>query len=97
MVASSRDIIDPAGRIVLRNVGLAGLGAASRGERPSADRFTRREHLRRTVLRAAATRSLDRDRGLARRPGYLIDQATYSRVLLDGDLVALPGPLAAFR
>ena len=30
-------------------------------------------------------------------PGYIIDQATYSRVLLQGDFAATPGPLAAFR
>ena len=30
-------------------------------------------------------------------PGYLIDQATYCRVLLRGDLATTPGSLASFR
>ena len=30
-------------------------------------------------------------------PGYLIDQSTYCRVLLHGDLATAPGTLAAFR
>ena len=98
MVASSRDIIDPAGRIVLRNVGLAGLEGRVAG----------RTALRRSVhaganifgepscvlLRRGALTAIG---GWHGRPEYLIDQATYSRVLLDGDVVALPGPLAAFR
>jgi glycosyltransferase involved in cell wall biosynthesis len=98
MAASPRDIIDAAGTPVLRNRGLAGL----RGEVDGA------EAIRRTVLagtnifgepasvlfrRAALVEAGGWD---ARFP-YLIDQATYCAVLLQGSLVAVPRTLASFR
>lgn len=98
MVASSRDIVDASGRPIVRNHGLAGL----RGRVPGI------EALRRGVLRGAnifgepCSVMLRRDvleliGGWHGGPGYMIDQGTYSRALLHGDFVAVPGPLAAFR
>jgi glycosyltransferase involved in cell wall biosynthesis len=98
MAASPRHIIDAAGTPVLRNRGLAGL----RGEVDGA------EAIRRTVLagtnifgepasvlfRRAAL--VDAGGWDARFP-YLIDQATYCTVLLQGSLVAVPRALASFR
>jgi hypothetical protein len=45
--------------------------------------------VRRTALEAAG--------GWHGDPGFMIDQATFCRVLLLGDLVTTPGSLAAFR
>jgi glycosyltransferase involved in cell wall biosynthesis len=98
MAASPRDVIDAAGTPVLRNRGLAGL----RGEVNGA------EAIRRTVLagtnifgepasvlfRRAAL--VDAGGWDARFP-YLIDEATYCAVLLQGSLVAVPRALASFR
>lgn len=98
MVASSRDIVDGSARTVLRNVGLGGLQGRVPG-RAALRRSVQRGAnifgepmcvlLRRTALQSAGLWHGD--------PGYLIDQATYCRVLLQGDLIAVPGPLAAFR
>ncbi len=98
MVASSRDIVDASGRTVVRDVGLGGLHGRVPGRRA----------IRRSVLRGAnifgepmcvlfRRTALEAAGGWHGDPGYLIDQATYCRVLLQGDLVAVPGPLAAFR
>jgi glycosyltransferase involved in cell wall biosynthesis len=98
MAASPRDVIDAAGTPVLRNRGLAGL----RGEVNGA------EAIRRTVwagtnifgepasvlFRRAAL--VDAGGWDARFP-YLIDEATYCAVLLQGSLVAMPRALASFR
>jgi glycosyltransferase involved in cell wall biosynthesis len=98
MVASPRDIVDATGRPVIRNLGLGGLAGRVPGERA----------LRRSVLAGAnifgepccvllRRRVLTAIGGWHGTPGFLIDQATYCRALLQGDLVATPGPLAAFR
>jgi len=98
LVASSRDIVDAAGRKVVRNLGLGGLQGRVDG----------RTALRRSVLSGTNILGepccvlLRRDvmtqiGGWHGRLGYMIDQATYSRVLLHGDLETTPGPLAAFR
>lgn len=98
MVASPRDIVDASGRPIVRNQGLAGLTG----------RVTGAEALRRGVLRGAnifgepccvmlRRSTLEQIGGWHGDPGYMIDQGTYSRVLLHGDFVATPGPLASFR
>ena len=98
MVASPRDIVDAAGRPVVRNLGLGRLTGRVPG----------RVALRRSVLAGAnifgepccvllRRRVLTAIGGWHGTPGFLIDQATYCRSLLRGDLVATPGPLAAFR
>ena len=98
LAASARDIVDAAGTPVLRNRGLGGL----RGE------VTGTEAVRRTVLAGRnifgePASVLFRRAALADAGGwdgrfpYLIDLATYCAVLLHGNLVAVPRPLAAFR
>lgn len=98
MVSSSRDMIDASGRVVLRNVGLKG-----RQRRIAGHDAVRRSVLAGTnvfgepccvLLRTSALRQIG---GWQGEHGYLIDQLTYSRILMSGDLVATPGPLAAFR
>lgn len=99
LVASKRDLIDASGRHVLRNLGLGGL-PTGRVPGPSA--------VRRTVLRGANVfgepacvllrRSvLERVGRWNGSPGFVIDQSTYCRVLLHGDLVTTPESLASFR
>ncbi len=98
LVASPRDIVDASGRPIVRNQGLGGMSG----------RITGTEAMRRSVLRGANVFGepccvmirrdvLERIGGWHGDPGFMIDQGTYSRVLLEGDLVATPGPLAAFR
>lgn len=98
MVASPRDIVDASGRMVVRNHGLGGLTGRVPGVTAMRKGVTRGANifgepccvlLRREELEAVG--------GWHGEPSYMIDQATYSRVLLHGDLVAAPGPVAAFR
>ena len=93
MVASARDIVDASGRAVVREHGLGGLSGRVPGERRSVARSCGGEHLRRAVLRAAASYGArgGRAAGTATR-AIMIDQATYCRVLLHGDLATAPGP-----
>ena len=98
MVASARDIVDASGRVVVRGQGLGGLSGRVPG----------REAIRRSVVRGAnifgepccvllRRSALESVGGWHGDPGYLIDQSTYCRVLLHGDLATAPGTLAAFR
>lgn len=98
LAASSRDIVDAAGATVLGGRGLKRL----RGE------VTGVEAIRLTVLAGTnifgePASVMFRRSALADAGGwdsrfpYLIDLATYCSVLLHGNLVAVPGPLAAFR
>jgi glycosyltransferase involved in cell wall biosynthesis len=99
MVASSRDIVDASGKPVVRDHGLAGLSGRVAG--PAA--------LRRSVVKGAnifgepccvliRRTALEAAGGWHGNPGFMIDQGTYSRVLLRGDLVATTGgPIGAFR
>lgn len=98
LVASPRDVVDAAGAPIFRNRGLAGLRGEVHG----------RAAIRRTVRagtnifgepasvlfkRAALIQAGGWDAHLP----YLIDEATYCRVLLHGNLIALATTLAAFR
>ncbi len=98
MVASARDIVDASNRPVVRGHGLAGLSGRVPG----------REAIRRSVVRGAnifgepccvlmRRTTLEEAGGWHGDPGFMIDQATYCRVLLLGDLATAPGSLAAFR
>jgi glycosyltransferase involved in cell wall biosynthesis len=98
MVASVRDIVDASGRVVIRGHGLGGLSGRVPG----------RDAIRRSVLRGAnifgepccvllRRSALEAAGGWRGDPGYLIDQSTYCRVLLHGDLAVASGTLAAFR
>ena len=93
MVASPRDIVDASGRRIVHNLGLGGLSGRVPG----------REAIRRSVLRGAnifgepccvlVRRTALEAVGLWHgNPGYMIDQATYCRVLLQGDLATTTGP-----
>ena len=99
LVASRRDLVDASGRHVVRNVGLGGLPPG---------RVPGRAAVRRTVLRGAnifgepacvmmRRSALERVGGWQGSPGFVIDQSTYCRVLLHGDLVTTPESLASFR
>jgi glycosyltransferase involved in cell wall biosynthesis len=98
MVASARDIVDASGRVVVREHGLGGLSGRVPGG----------EAIRRSVVRGAnifgepgcvllRRTTLEAVGGWQGDPGFMIDQATYCRVLLRGDLATTPGSLAAFR
>ncbi len=98
MVASARDIVDASAVPVVRRHGLGGLSGRVTG--PAA--------IRRSVVRGAnifgepccvllRRTTLADAGGWHGNPGYLIDQATYSRVLLRGDLVTTPETVASFR
>ena len=98
MVASARDIVDAAGVPVVRRHGLGGLSGRVPG----------RDAIRRSVVRGAnifgepccvllRRTALQAVGGWHGSPGFMIDQATYCRVLLRGDLATAPGSLAAFR
>lgn len=98
LVASRRDLIDASGRVVIRGRGLDGLEGLIPG----------REAIRRSVRAGSNIFGepacvMFRREVLAREGGwdnsfpYLIDQATYARILLHGDFVALPRTLASFR
>ena len=98
LVACSRDLVDATGRIVIRGRGLAGL----EGRVSGADAL-------RATVRAGTNifgepgcvlfrrDLLEREGGWDSTWPYLIDQATYARILLHGDMVALRRPLASFR
>jgi glycosyltransferase involved in cell wall biosynthesis len=98
MAASPRDVIDAAGTPVLRNRGLAGL----RGEVDGAAAI-RRSILAGTNIFGEPASVLIRRAALVDAGGwdprfpYLIDEATYCAVLLQGSLVAVPRALASFR
>ncbi len=98
MVASRRELVDAHGRRVIAARGI--FGAAGRVPGIAAIR----ESVRRgtnifgepacVMFRTEALRSVGLWHETAR---YLIDQATYARVLALGDFVGLQAPLAAFR
>lgn len=97
-VAASRDLIDANGDVVMRARGLAGM-AGRVGGRAAIRRSVRAGTnvfgepgcvmFRRDLLVAEG--------GWDNSFPYLIDQATYTRILLHGDMVAIPEPLASFR
>jgi glycosyltransferase involved in cell wall biosynthesis len=96
--ACSRDIVDVHDKPVLRARGLAGFDGVVPG----------RDAIRRTVVSGTnifgepacvlmRTATLERVGWWDSRFPYLIDEATYARVLLEGDFVAVPESLASFR
>lgn len=98
LAACSRDLVDAAGRVVIRARGLAGLDGRVSGI----------DAVRATV-RAGTNifgepgcvlfrrELLEREGGWDSTWPYLIDQATYVRIMLHGDIVTLRKPLASFR
>lgn len=98
LVACTRELVDAAGRVVIRDRGLAGLDGLVSGQ--AAVRATVRAGtnifgepgcvlFRRDLF--------EREGGWDSARPYLIDQATYVRIMLHGDMVALRRPLASFR
>ncbi len=98
MAASTRDIVDASGDPLITGRGLAGM----RGTIPG------RTAIRRTITAGSNVFGepacvLFRREALVAAGGwddrwpYLIDEATYARVLLRGDLEAVDAPLAEFR
>ena len=96
--ACSRDVVDVRHKAVLRGRGLGGLRGLVSG----------RVAIRRTVTRGTnifgepacvlmRTATLEHVGWWDSRFPYLIDEATYARVLLEGDFVAVPESLASFR
>lgn len=103
LAACTMDVIDAAGRIVLRDRGLAGL----RGE-VAGTVAIRRTVLAGTNIFGAPACVMFRRVALFDAGGwnsrssfvidsFVLDLATYCAVLLQGNLVAVPRPLAAFR
>lgn len=97
-VAAQRDLIDANGNVVMRRRGLGGLQG----------RLSGRDAVRRSVLAGTnifgepgsvmfLRELLVAEGGWDNAFPYLIDQATYTRILLHGDMVALPESLASFR
>lgn len=98
LCASRRDLILADGTVLVRGRGLAGLEgvvpgttALRRAVRAGTNIFGEPACvlMRRSVLEAVG--------GWDETYSYLIDQASYSRVLLRGDFVAVPGVHASFR
>jgi glycosyltransferase involved in cell wall biosynthesis len=98
LAASAREIIDVNDKAIIRARGLAGLKGLVPG----------RVALRRTVIKGSnifgEPACVMMRREVLARVGwwdstfpYLIDEMTYAKVLLEGDLVAVPEPLAGFR
>jgi glycosyltransferase involved in cell wall biosynthesis len=98
MVASTRDIVDARGRVIVRGRGLFGLVGRHDG----------RVAIRRTVR--LGTNAFGEPASVMFRrsdfvgaglwdgaESYLIDEASYARVLLRGDFVGIPQSLSTFR
>ncbi|WP_312253047.1 glycosyltransferase family A protein [Stenotrophomonas sp.] len=97
-VASRRDLVDAGGKQLLKARGLAGLSGCIPGREAALASILAGTNifgepccvmLRRDALEQAGWWD-------ARFP-YLIDQASYSNVMIQGDMVALPEVLASFR
>ena len=98
LAASSRDILDARGDRLLKGRGLEGLSGRVDGKAAIRASVLAGTNLLGepgcvTMLRSAFVDAGGWDGDYA----YLIDQASYARVLLRGDLIAVDGSLAAFR
>lgn len=98
LVASRRALVDSNGKVILQRRGLAGLRGLVPGRvavRASVRAGTNIFGEPACVL--FRRQILERVGGWDSRFPYLIDQATYTRILFHGDMVALPKVLASFR
>jgi glycosyltransferase involved in cell wall biosynthesis len=98
MVAARRDVIDAAGQPVVRRRGLAGLRgrvAGAQAVRSTVRAGTNIFGEPCCVLMCA--RTLQDIGGWHGTDGYVIDLATYVRLLMLGDVICLPRSLAEFR
>ena len=98
LAASPRDIIDARGEPVVRGRGLAGLSGLHSGARAVRKTVTEGSNIfgePGCVLIRRET--LERIGWWDSRWPYLIDETTFSMVLLEGDFVGVPRTLAGFR
>lgn len=98
LAASARDIVDADGAPVIKNRGLAGLTGVHDGTTAVRKTITQGTNIFGEPGCVLMRRSALEDIGWwdSRWP-YLIDEATYCRVLLLGRFVGVPGSLAGFR
>jgi glycosyltransferase involved in cell wall biosynthesis len=98
LVASQRDLVDSSGNIFVRNRGLQGISGLVSGAKA----------VRATVVAGSnifgepacvmfKRELLEVEGGWDNSNPYLIDEATYARICLHGDVVALRRSLATFR
>jgi glycosyltransferase involved in cell wall biosynthesis len=98
LVASTRDVVDAHGKVVIGNRGLGGMAglvpglqAIRRAVRLGTNVFGEPSSV---LMRTAVVRSVG---PWSDALPYVIDQDMYVRVLARGDLFAIPEPLATFR
>lgn len=97
-VASRRDLVDAAGKQLLKARGLAGLTGCIPGrEAALASILAGTNIFGEPCCVMMRTAELEKAGWWDSRFPYLIDQASYSNVMIRGDVVALPEVLASFR
>lgn len=98
LAASARRLIDASGRTVIANRGLAGFDGRVKGTEAIRTMVVEGSNILGEPACVMVRRAtLEKVGWWDDRFPYLIDQTTYAQVLREGDLVAVPGPLAAFR
>jgi glycosyltransferase involved in cell wall biosynthesis len=98
MVAARRDVVDATGRPVVRGRGLPGLhGRVVGGEAVRATVRAGTNIFGEPCCVLIRRRTLEQIGGWHGTDGYVIDLATYVRLLMLGDLVCVPRSLSAFR
>ena len=98
LVASRRDIIDTNGRAIVRDRGLRNLGGRVAGHKAAREAVRSGTNVFGEPCCVLFLRETLQAAGLWEGShGYVIDLATYFKVLCVGDLVAIPESLAAFR
>jgi glycosyltransferase involved in cell wall biosynthesis len=98
LAASRRDVVDAAGNPVLRDRGLGGMDGLVPGRDAVRASVRAGTNLLGEPMCVTFRRDvLERTGRWDGRRGYLIDQATYTRCLLAGDLVAVRRTLGGFR
>nr|WP_269670541.1 glycosyltransferase family A protein [Stenotrophomonas sp. SY1] len=97
-VASRRDLVDAAGRQLLKARGLAGLTGCIPGRQAALASILAGTNIFGEPCCVMMRRAeLEKAGWWDSRFPYLIDQASYSNVMVRGDVVALPEVLASFR
>jgi len=97
-VASRRNLVDAAGNELLKARGLAGLEGCMPGrEAALASILAGTNIFGEPCCVMMRRKDLEQAGGWDARFPYLIDQASYSNVMVRGDMVALPDVLASFR
>lgn len=98
LAASRRDVVDAAGRPVVRDRGLGSMDGLVPGRDAVRASVRAGTNLLGEPMCVTFRRDvLERTGRWDGRRGYLIDQATYTRCLLEGDLVAVRRTLGGFR